>query len=123
MLYKLLVHAANKNTANSFLSKIASTGLVRIKEKVKANQGSKSRRTTMYAMYIRWKKKKKMRQRESQETPPWAREIRLISECQENALTCNTKTQFRGHCTITILSVQCIQPPMKMHASITHRDI
>lgn len=68
-------------------------------------------------------KKKNMRQRESQETPPWAREIRLISECQENALTCNTKTQFRGHCTITILSVQCIQLPMKMHASITHRDI
>lgn len=65
MLYKLLVHAANKNTANSFLSKIASTGLVRIKEKVKANQGSKSRRTTMYAMYIRWKKKKDETERES----------------------------------------------------------
>lgn len=69
------------------------------------------------------KKKRWDRERESQEAPLRAREIRLISECQANALTCNTKTQSGGHCTITTLSAQGIQLPMKMHASITHRDI
>lgn len=99
-----------------FLSKIASTWLVIKKAKVKANQVSKSRIRTMQAMYIRWKKQKMNTSKGVRNTI----DIRVPGKYPDLQYQ---DTVFGGRCTITILLVQEIQPLMKMHASITHRDI
>lgn len=129
MLYKLLVYAENKNTAN-LLSVKNSQHLVGKKKRKSESKPRKQEQNKNNACYVhKMEETKNDRERERE------RETRNTSKGMRNTIDIDIRvpgkypdlqyqdTVFGGHCTITILLVQEIQPQMKMHASITHRDI